>query len=656
MINIPASRIMEFSPQDFIHRLKSNVTVTYDDGVAVTHTAKELAVNRYVYELIPMVPNIGYQSKYSIHNYYSGGMYVSKTINGAFEAILKDAVATYSTTYPDRKWLEAIYEKMYLIMEDIYNYIIYANLDYVSSLDITDFLQIQMNPELIEAIDQVRVKNDLESISNTYAVLDKIIRTDESLHDNPIARGYISGSISANQVKQLLASRGFVTEIDSSIFKYPIASSFVLGLDNIYELATESRSGAKALYLSNRAISMSEYFAREMQLMTMHVERLSDVDCGNREVIDWHVRKDDLHKLLGKHYFEGDKEYVISEDSKHLIGTNIRLRNAIRCKAPNKREICTACFGGLSANVPMHSNLGHLSLTVLTERISQLILSTKHITTTASADAIVLTDDMKELLLIKNKDSYAFRANTLNRRGYQYRLVISQDEAKGITDLDMAEDVYKLNISRLTTLNVVYFVMEDPDGKITSIPLHMKQGARYGNLTYDFLSHIKKHGCTVDEASDNYVIDLTGWNTGVPFVVLPQVEFSYVDLAKAIKDEFKYMKKGSRTPEAFLHTIYNIVNDKLSVNIAILEVIIYAATVADKELGDFDMARGSVNAEPTKLMNIMTRRSVGGAYAWEHVNATLLSPNSYYGRNAVNHILDVALKPNETLLEHYGKL
>lgn len=655
MKKIPARRIMDFTPSDFTKKLKSNIILIYDDGIEVEHTAHELAINRYVYSVLELAPDIGIKSTYSIHNYYVGGQYVANTINKAFEAILSDIVDMYVETSGSRKCLEKVYEKMYEIFETIYNEVIYEHLEYVASLNIKHFLQIQLKPELMAAIDDVRKKRDLDSVKQTYEILDKVIRTSPDLKENPIAKGYISGTISANQVKQLLASRGFVTEIDSSIFKYPIASSFVLGMDDMYDMAVESRSGAKALYLSNRAIGLSEYLAREIQLTTMMVEVLEDGDCGNKDYLEWSVTEKDFNNLLGKRYFQDGKELVIDGNSRDIIGTTVKLRSAGRCKLENKNHICTACFGRLSNNVPMHANIGHITTTVLTAIISQLILSTKHVTTSASSDSIALTGDMRDFFIVKNKDTYAFRANTINKKKQKFRLHIPQEQGFGIADVPKSNDPYRLNLARVSSLSLIYLSIEESDGSIRELPLHVKQGNRLGNLTYDFLAHIKKYGYSLDD-DDRYCIELDNWPTGVSIISLPQVEFSYLDLANTIKGELKYMKDDIGTPEAFLHHLFNLVNHKLNINIALLEVIVYAFTAADPDNGNFDFGRNSAEAKPSKMCNIISNRSVGGSYAWENVRKTMLTPTNYYGMNNINHPLDIMLKPNETLLEHYGML
>lgn len=661
---VDARRLLDIPPIEYVNRLRSDVKVKYADGVVVKHTAHELTLNRFVYGLLELFPEFPIKSSYSVHNYYTAGQYVSSTINKSFEAILRDIVATHTDSNWDRGILEPVYERMEDIFESIYNDLIYNNLKYVTTLNIKDFLAIQTKPALLESIQRVRVDRDLESVENTYAVLDEIMHNDPDLRNNPIARGYVAGTLSVNQVKQLLASRGYVTEIDSSIFKYPIATGFVLGMENMYDLAVESRSGAKALYLSSRVIALAEYFAREMQLVTMTITSLIDGDCGNKDYIEWTVREDyyegtelksEFKNLIGAHYFEDGNEYVITAKDRHLIGKTIKLRNIMRCKLHNEAHVCTGCFGGLSSNVPKHANLGHLALVIMTAVISQLILSTKHITKSASSDSVVLDDATRAYFIIRNKDTYVFRANTINKKRYSYAVCIPQDQGFGLSTIAASADIRKLNLSRVSKLEMITLTKTDQNGVVEEIPISVKQGNRSGRFTYEFLEHLKQYGCTLDD-QDRLVIGLDNWKTGVPFITLPQVEFSYIDLANAIKAEFKYMKTDPGTPEAFLHKIYNIVNSKLSVNIALLEVIVMAFIAKDPDNGDYSTGRNSPTAKPAKLGDILTSRSLGGAYAWERGINTLLSPVGYYGNNAIDHPLDVLVRPNETLMKEFGRL
>jgi len=656
MLTIPVRRMLGFSPEDFERRLKSTVKVEYEDGVIVRHTSREMTVNRYLYTIMELIPESPILSTYSIHNYYVSGHYVGKSLNKAMEAMLKGYCNLSDPSIVSRVVIEDLYERMYMVFENVYNYIICNHLEYVASLDIRDFLEIQNEKVLLDAISAVRVDKTKESVAEAYVVLDNLICSDYRHSNNPIAKGYISGTIARDQVKQLLGPRGFVTDINGAIYKYPIASSFVLGLSDIYEMAAESRSGAKAIYMSTKAIQTSEYFAREMQLGTMHIESLVDGDCGNKEFLEWRVSEDDLPNLNGKHYFDNGVERVVSVDDTALIGELIHLRSVNRCKVPNKRHICTACFGKMYINVPRHFNLGHVAVTTPTADFSQKLLSTKHLTFSASSETIHTDGAMKEFFITKANDPrgvFAFRANALNKKKTVYRLHVPQDQGRGIKDL-VGSDVSKVNLVRISSLSTIYISIEDNAGTRTET-LPIKQGSRCGALSVPFLEYVQKYGYTIDEY-DRLTIDLSGWMPGVPIIAMPQVEFNYLDMVKLVKGLFRGIDSTVETPEAMVHKLYNMINNKLTINIALLEVIVAAFTVEDPNHGKYGLGRGTDVAVPVRTADLLTKRSLGGALAWESVKSTLGSAYGYYGRNNVNHPLDVLLKPNEVLLKERGKL
>ena len=666
--SIKVRSFMKIPAFEILNGLKQHHNVMFEDGVVVFMEYKDIIMSRYLWELTSFVPNMKITSEYVLSKYFSEGMYTSKSINKYLEVMLRDIVNNYVNVTGDRKVLETVYEQMFKIVVDIYNEVVYSNLNYATTLNIKDFLEIQFNPKLIEAMRKVGTDSNIDNIQNTYNVLDDICRHDKSLANNIVAKGYIAGTFSANQLRQMLASRGYVTEIDSRIFKYPIASSFVLGFNSIYELAIESRSGAKALFLSNIAIRDSEYFARELQLVTMVVENLANTDCGTKEYTDWYVRgkevtgKSDLEFLVGKRYFDPkkNKEFVITGKEEHLVGTVIKLRTAYNCKLRHKNTICTACFGGLSHGVHEHTNLGHVTTTNVTRQISQSILSTKHIVANATSSDLALSDTAAKFFTVKNKTGYGIKSALLKRANTKLSIIIDQKEAFGIKDLHHDVDVYKLNPARVSMVQSVIMVTTDKQGNSEYFPIVVADGNRYGNITYEFLEYIVKHGYALDE-QDRYVIDLSGWTTTTAILQLPQVEFNFLALAKNIKSRFKYLKlnkegRSIETPESLLQITFDLINSKLNINVALLEVLVYAFIIYDRETRDYDLGRNAKDRDLDRIKGVITNRSLGSSLAWEEQVNTILAPKSYYGRNAVDTPLDVLLKPNETIKDYYGSV
>lgn len=640
--------------------LKKSVILVYEDGVEVISTANEVIMTRYIIDIFRLLGDLPIVSKYHITNYYSNGTYVAKSINKMFEAVLVDYTSKVTTVTGDKKYLEYVYEEMQRIINIVFNELVHGKIEYATSLNIDDFLEIQMDDRLLESIKVVDRDKTLDNINRSYAVLDNVIR-DKKYTNNVIARSYIAGTVNPNQVKQMLASRGYVTEIDSSIFKIPISSSFTLGLNNIHDLAIESRSGAKALFLSNRAIQEAEYFAREMQLVTMFIASLKHVDCGSADYIDWLVRdesytgKSDLSNIIGKYYLneKTGKEEVITKDSTHLIGTTIKLRSVTTCKLSRKDHVCSRCYGDLAYGIFDNTSLGHICSTTLTQQITQSILSTKHLTSSATSSNIVIDDISKKYFSVKNKNGLALRTAVLGKARSKMSFIINQAEGFGLKDINGSTNIYKLNLGRVSRVESIIIRISHDSGKIEDVPIYVKQSNRYGNFTHIFLKHVMETGYTLNE-NDDYVIDMSTFKSTDPIITLPQVEFNFLTLAKSIKKEFKSMEvvKGAyskETPESLLQKVFDLVNFKLNVNIAIIEVIVAAFTIMSHRDNNYDLGRNSGDPQLAKISDILANRSLGGSLPHEKTKPMLMSPKSSYGRNAVDHPLDVLFMPAETV-------
>lgn len=654
--------LLNFTPVQVMLGLKRNFNLIFEDGKSLMLSSKEMVVNRFMWELIRVVvPTLPLISTYSVNNYFTNGIYTSKSLNSMFEDMFRDIV----THVDNREILPAMYEKMYRIFNDIYNDLVNENTQYALSLNILDFLEIQFDKRLIDSIVNVANEKTNDSIQASYAVLDDIIYNKPSLRNNPVAIGYMAKTINPNQVKQLLGPRGYITEINSKIFQYPVASSLTLGLRNLYDLTVESRSSAKALFMSTKAIQNTEYTSREMQLGCMSVERLVDGDCGNNDYLPWRVRgvmemgKSDIDNLLGTKFYneETGKEEFITPKHKHLEGKTILLRTANKCRHPDKNSICTGCFGQLSYNVHKNYGLGHLASATQGQYVSQAVLSTKHHTMSAVTAAIVLGVVASQWFNVKTKNNYAFKPNIIKNVKGKVNMIINQNDGFGIKDLHKGVDVYKLNPQWVTKIESFILQVIPDNGKEEFFPIIVKDGNKYGSFSYEFLDYITKTGYTLDDA-DRYVINLDGWTSTTNILSLPQIEFNFLALNNAIKSKFKYMssKNGTNTPESMITSIFDLVNSKLNINIKLIEVMVYAFTVDSVKNDNFDMGRNSVNPEMTGIYNIIGRRSLGGIYAHEKVLPIIISPKVFDGRNGFDHPLDVYIKPNEVVRAKFGTI
>jgi len=655
----PIREFMSVTPNDLLNKLRIGHNVLFEDNVVMTMSWTEIVLTRYVLELLTLAPHLPVVSKYSVVNYYTNGIYTSKTVSKAMEKIVEDIILHVAKPSGTRAIIPRLCELIYRRYNVIYNEMVYSLLDYAGSVDIEDFTELQFDPRLIASIKEASVEKTVASINKTYDVLDKVIKENP---ENNISRGYISTTINPNQVKQLLAGRGFVTDIDSKIYNYPIAASYVLGMSSMPDMAIESRAAAKALSLSTKAVQQSEYFARELQLVTMNVEKLIHGDCGTKQYTDIYIRvpedgaKSDIPMMVGKYYLNDQGvEEVITSKHTFLEGKTIKLRSVLNCCLVNKGHVCSKCYGELAYSIPEHANIGHYSATFITQKLTQNILSTKHLTGSAIASAICLSEDAKQFLVTKGGNQYVFKPTLLGKARTKYSLLVTQHEAFGIKDITKDVDVYRLRPSWVSRIkSIIMCERTEAGNKYTNLVIN--DNKRLGSFTYRFLNYIKEYGYTLDD-KDRYVIDLDNWINNVPFIELPNLEFSFLALTKLVQTELKWRKNNKKdnveeTVQSFLLKFHDILNSKLEIPFVHTEIVVYGLTVADPANRNFDMGRNIEEPTLSNFVNILSNRSLGAGYGWERVLDTMLTPHSFDGRNAINHPMDVMVRPNETLAEY----
>ena len=397
----------------------------------------------------------------------------------------------------------------------------------------------------------------------------------------------------------------------------------------------------------------------------MFVEHVIDADCGNSDYIDFEIRpaslskngyvlkKSDLGNLIGQRYLnDNNLEELITDKHTHLIGTVIKKRSLMKCRLTAKNSICTSCFGELSYSIHKHTNIGHLTAISASSQVTQAVLNAKHIATSAAGESFKLDKISSSYFNSKLRNEYSFKASLLGKPNIQLFLSMDPDSVAGLPNIKEKTDVTKLNPSRNSRISK-FIVIKIVRGVKTIDEIDLNAGNKYGVFTVEFLQYIAKHQYIVD-TNGRYIIDLKYWIKPSSFISLPNVEFSFFDLSKAVKALFKSNKNkaydSDETQESLLIKLFDLITAKLDINIVVLEVIVYAFTIMSKS--NFDMGRNSSTMMVTRIFDILTTRSLGGGLAWEQENRFINSPTVFDGRNAYDHLLDVLLCPEATLLDH----
>ena len=665
---VPVREYLQFKPEEMVYGLKFEQNVLFDDGVAVV-TAHEVIVSSYFWKLVDDLNHIYKQSlpinrELCINNFYSNGFFVDGSLKNIIRYIFKIVNENYTFVYNKRDINnDFILPRIAQIYNDIYNDVVQNVTEYSNSLFITDILDIQFNENILGAIKKFnKTKTDVES---AYKVVHETIRLPQ-YENNIISKGVISGTYNKGQINQIFGPVGYVSELNSMVFKEPISSSFTLGLIRSFDIAANSRVAAKSLYFASKAIENSEYLGRLTQLIGMQVENLVDGDCGNTDYLEWKVEehssigKSELDLLSGKFYLdpETNTEKMINRTDTHLLGKIIKIRTALTCKHPHSKSICVRCFGGLAANVPYTTNIGHVCSASASRELSQSLLSTKHQADSSNSIIINLHPSLQGYVNLVNNNYLVFNKDYISKSRQKRIMVFPQSCVKELFNITADIKISNITPNKLTAISTATIIEIDKKGVARTAEVDFsinktKSKSRnkiLGYFTTAFVQYIlaKPERLQLDFKED-VEIDFTEWDNSTPFLEYPKLEYNLIDLTNEIKTLIRKESGYIETPHIFLQNFFMLLNTKLNVNLALIEIMTLALCVSSNEDGstNYHLTRDPDKVRLAKLNDILYNVSLGGSYGFERHDDYLMTTKTFNGHNNVDHSLDGILMPNE---------
>lgn len=665
-----ARMLFNYTVEQLWDILEGDFILVFDDGEELVTDARATLYSSYAWEFHRRYPQTQLLAKHHVKSFLGDGRMGSNThltllgnvMWSVYDTHVVGGTATLPThVMPEIKFRESLAKLIYETTNLMYNDLSYRLEEYVVSLDITHVIEVLNHPR-IKAVN-ANVKPTEESIADAYAVGKDVLLNGVDLPRNPTSLAARSGLVSMGQLYQCLLPRGFLTDIDSNQFPKPIMVGFAEGITSIVDSGMETRSAAKSLDFAKAPLQDAEYFARRLQLVSQIITTLHHGDCGSTNYLSWDVREGELAQLEGKYYMEDDGNLrVIKRSKKHLIGRTLLLRSAIHCAHRDQYGICSTCFGDLAFSVPSHSNIGHMCCTSLTQKSSQIVLSVKHHDGTAQIEAITLSaEDMKYLRTYSDKNSYLLSEELKNGK---VTLVIAASQGANLTDIRRAKQIEDLSITRVTELDYIGIeVTREINGVTRTISKAMKVNIgsrRLASLTMHALRHLHKAGWVPDD-DGNYRIDMTGWDYTKPILTLPprhaNMSDHSKDIAMMLESSVKNMEARDTVvrPEALLKEFHGVVNDKLNVNLAVNEVVLYGAMIVSAADCDYSLPKPWTSDSLGVMENTMKYRSMGPLFAYEGHRDNIVAPASYLKTNRPDHPMDYLLTPAE-LVAHEESL
>lgn len=656
-----AQKLLLVSTEEIKEKVHGNFILVFPDGEVVTK-AREVLYSSYLWDILREFPETPISIKHHVGNAFNNGYLGGQThLKMLSEIVCWSIMESYKgREHPTKDYLA---QRTYELNNNLYNAMVTETEKYAPSLDILDLLEIQDQPLVRAAIDTVAP----DTIGACYDVITDALKKDESLAHNPLAKAVRAGLVKHGQVLQCIGPRGYVTDIDSHIFHTPILRGFVEGLRGFYDSLIESRSAAKSLFFSAEPLKDAEYSARKLQLVNMVIENIHPGDCGSREYMNWTIRPEeytpdghllrrcDLEHFEGKYYADettGKLKTLRSWD-KHLIGKSLKFRSAVAgCAHPDPYGICETCFGELALSIVSETNLGHLCSAAMNQQSSQNVLSVKHYDNSASVETIQILDIYKGY--IKASTDGASYMLDPRLRDFNVQLVISSNNVPGITDIMNVERVQELVLSHVSEIDQLTMVVSQGDLVVPPFPIDVSIDRRKASFTHDMMQHIKEVGWNLDDRN-NYVIDMSEWDFTKNMMTLPLRHYNMSDHAKAITSVIESSKSKSKeraimaSPEEAMKEIYDLVNSKLNVNVALLEVIVLGIMVVSVDGRNYNVPKAGETRGLGVTSMTLPARTLSAAMAFEEQTPTLMNTSSFFPENRPSSVLDVAFKPMEVM-------
>jgi len=633
--------------------------VVFDDGEITTHTRATIT-SVYLWYPIKGRRDVPLLKDYHLQDSRFTSKSMIKQINKLIWAIHQ---AENETTDPE--WLAHV---AFETVNRFYNDFTVRLSPYVATLSMFDLMEVMEHPRIKAANDNVKpTQHSIEK--ECYPEIEATLKDVNELKGNPLVEAVRSGTLKMGQVLQCVGPRGYLTDINSDIFPYPITKGYIEGINDLYGAMIESRSGSKSLLYNKELLRSTEYFNRKTQLVAQFVQNLHQGDCGTPHLIPFPVMSDHLKELRGKYYRkeDGSLDYIRG-DEKHLIGKTIQIRSVLSCMHPDPSGICSVCYGRLSFSVPKGSNIGQISAVSMGDKITSSVLSTKHSETTSSVEKFVLQAKEKKYIRYGKEPETLY----LNKEYHNVKkwITVMREEVKSLADVLMLpslDEYPPANASELTHLKI-----EVDRGKqgVESEVLDVSLYNRKSSFSRDLLEHIRNVRWSHD-ALGNVVIDISGFDVEKPFLTLP---FKHVNMNEVMKRIQTFLHSGAesesrkklgkkernkqqatkrylksyRDPAEALVVFFNMINEKLSINLVHSEILVYTMMVRSAIHRDYRLPIPGIDGVFEKYNVLMFNRSMAAAMAFEKQDQPLLNPATFIYPHRCDHPYDTLLLGGRT--------
>lgn len=560
---------------------------------------------------------------------------ILSVIKTACKDLYQDPTVAYSNMMALNRVVHASFNNMY-------NVLTYRLQEYVSTASALDILEVLNHPIIKETNDSIAscVNVTAIMIDKAHDKIERVLMTDDSLIGNSVAIAVRNKLVKANQLIQCISARGFISEVNDQNFKTPMLTSYSTGMRTLAAYAMDSRTASISAFSQESTMRSLQYQNRSFQILNSDIRTIHHVDCGTTNTTEIFIDSmDKLNEYVGIYYLNDSEQWeVINTTNIKLLNKPLRIRTVVDCIYPDRHGLCAKCFGDLATSMIDGDKIGQQISAHVQAKLSQGALSVKHYSSN-SRDSVYNLSAVAKKYFSKHPAKHTkimVNPSVINDFGY---IVFNPDEVENINNLDSAESIKTVSISRYT--KVTSLMVEYKSGEfIEQESVDIERGTKSASLTTEALNYVLENKWVVDEKG-NYRVSMKNWDVAKPFLQVPRKK---ADLVLAGKNFDLFLKgvssKGKGENDSIisfenfgnaLMAFQDLTIEHIPMRVSHMQIMMYGLMAADPVNGDFrlpnplDRKSGRFVSFRDKVNN----GNIATAMAYERQGKILMDPASF---------------------------
>lgn len=507
--------------------------------------------------------------------------------------------------------------------------------EYHCTFSVIDLSEIATDPKVKELRE-----TDIDESNGTVVIKQRLTQANDKLIDYLSTRGTLQndsltdfieiGALKHAQVGQVMLSYGLRTEIDDKVMKRPVYGSSLSGYRDIEDYAIDNQSARKNVYMSHTAIRKSQYLGRKFSILMSILQQLYKKPCNPKTLLPWTFTDINYDKCYGKIFVEKDKpdELIVLTDSnfEKYLDKEILMYSPITCTHQN--GICSRCFGMIHKNYTEGVEIGMSCASNFIEKISQLILSTKHYDQ-ATPTVYSVPEPANSVFRVGSKGIMLLQ--DIAKKATDFKIGIFYKDIRGsISDLQQMKDELSIPVHRYSSIESI--LIKNKKSNIIN-ELNMVNDHITPYLNAEFLKYMKNNFADMEQEKDVLWIDLNDEFAKKPIPIMGSVikNNSMLDYVENITNfvEKTYLQKyhdASAALKDFSDIIFNKIKN---INIVQIEAIIRSHMVTSNTNYRLPIVEDTRDVMFKKTEECISERTIAGQLVFEKHNVHFAKPRTY---------------------------